>query len=330
VVTLTRDRHEWAFTCGRVSALEGRLVTHDFFLGLVATERSDDLLHRLQDTQLRDYVGPGSSWEDWTTVIDTYFHDQVVSLRETCPNKALPNLFLLSEDYLNVKRAILGLGTYPFCSGLFGPDTLTSVAAGNYAAMPMELRGALAELGGQTAVDDQARLVLDVVLDGAYLRHLFAIAKELNVPVLSAWISDMTLARAVVALCRAVRSGIPARVYQQHFLPVDPHTHTLTELMGAGAPETWGALLPGDIGALWQTASQEGEDEQITRFGVLAYNHLTKSIRRAKLQTSGPERVFGYLWGLLVEAYNLKLIISGRLNGIVPDLLRRRLRECYV
>lgn len=279
---------------------------------------------------MRDYAGPGSSWEDWTTVIDTYFHDQVVSLRETCPNKALPNLFLLSEDYLNVKRAILGLGSYPFCSGLFGPDQLTAIAAGNYAVMPMDLRGALAELSGQIAADDQARFALDLVLDGAYLRHALGTARELNAPVLSAWISDMTLARAVVALCRAVRGGIPVRLYQQHFLPIGPHTHTLTELMGAGNPDTWGALLPGEMGLLWQAASQEDEDEQIARFGVLAYNHLTRSIRRAKLQTSGPERVFGYLWGLFVEAYNLKLVISGRLNGILPDLLRRRLRECYV
>ncbi|MCX5768908.1 MAG: hypothetical protein NTZ09_01345, partial [Candidatus Hydrogenedentes bacterium] len=73
-----------------------------------------------------------------------------------------------------------------------------------------------------------------------------------------------------------------------------------------------------------------GEDEQIMRFGVLMYNRLTAIARRGRLLTVGPERVFGYLWGLLVEIYNLKLIITGRLNGIDADLLRRRLREAYV
>jgi len=50
----------------------------------------------------------------------------------------------------------------------------------------------------------------------------------------------------------------------------------------------------------------------------------------AKLQTMGPERVAGYFVGLKAQVFNLKLVISGRFNGIDPEMLRRRLRDCYV
>lgn len=330
MIPLTKNQHSWGFVCGRVSVLEGRLVSSDFFTGVVAVERSEDLLHRLQETQMRDYIAPGSSWEDWSTVIDVFFHDQAVSLRGGSPDPTLANMFLLSEDYLNIKRALLGLGTYPFCTGTFSTEQLNAIAAGNHGLLPAELRAPVAELGGQITSDGNSRMLLDLALDGAYLRQILAMGKSLGVPLLDAWLQEMTLARAAVALWRAVRGGVPMRLYQQHFLPVGEFNHVLNELAGAGDPQTWGALLPGQVGTLWQEAVQLPEDEQIMRFGVLMYDYLTSVARRAKLQTAGPERVFGYLWGLLVEIYNLKLVINGRLNGIDADILRPRLRECYV
>ncbi len=62
---------------------------------------------------------------------------------------------------------------------------------------------------------------------------------------------------------------------------------------------------------------------------VLA-NYLLDTIKLAKYITFGPERVFGYLCGLDVETYNLKLVIGGKINKIERRLLKDRLRNCYV
>lgn len=330
MIPFTRNRHAWGFACGRVSVLESRLVTSEFLLALVSLERTDDLLHRLQETQVREYLVPGATWEDWSAIIDTCLHDQVLSLRENSPDPALTSLFLLANDYLNIKRALLNAGAYPFDPGMFGSDMLGAVAAGNTAMLPPELRDPLVALGGQWATDPDARLVLDLVLDGAYLRQMRNIGAALSVPWILWWLDEMILAQAAVTLYRAARAGIPFRLCQQHFLPMEPHDLLLAELMSVPDAGNWGALLPGEMGRLWAEAAQEPEDERVSRFGVMYYNYLTALARRVKLQTVGPERVFGYLWGLRVEAYNLKLIINGRLNGIDPDLLRRRLKEAYV
>jgi len=330
VIRLSVDQHEWGFASGRVSVLEGRLLPTDFFQNLVVVDHSDDLLHRLQETQMREYVMPGATWEDWSETTDTFFHKQAVSLRQDCPSPKLVNLFLLTDDYLNLKRALLNLGSYPFPNGAYSDEQLTAVASGNTGMLPKEVREPMAAFSAGFAADPSARLALDIVLDGAYLRNVLAVGEEMGIPMIQAWLGEMTLARATVALWRAVRDGVSLRLYQQHFLPVGDHTSVLNELISSGEPQNWGALIPGTVGELWQEAQQAHEDEQITQFGVLMYNRLTQLARRAKLQTMGPERVFGYLWGLIVEIYNLKLIINGRLNGIDVDLLKRRLRESYV
>jgi V/A-type H+-transporting ATPase subunit C len=330
VIALSRDQHDWGFASGRVSVLEGRLVTTEFHHSLVALEQSDDLLHRLQETQMREYLVPGATWEDWSAITDTYFCDHVASLRKDCPEPTVSDLFALSNDYINLKRALLNLGSYPMACGSFPEGLLASVAAGGLGSLPREVREPLSEFSSGFVSDPNARLALDIVLDGAYLRQVLALGDKLGVPLIRSWLSEMTLARAAVALWRAARGGTSLRLYQQYFLPVGEHTAVLGEMIGSGEPQNWGAIIPGAIGDLWLEAQQVDDDEQIMRFGVLMYNRLTAVARRGRLQTMGPERVFGYLWGLLVEIYNLKLIITGRLNGIDPDLLRRRLREAYV
>lgn len=310
--------------------LEGRLVSTEFFNALVAIEQTDDLLHRLQETQMREYLAPGATWEDWSAITDTYFCDHVASLRKDCPEPTVSDLFALSNDYINLKRALLNLGSYPMACGAFTEGLLSSVAAGNLGALPREVREPLAQFSGGFASDPNTRMALDIVLDGAYLRQVLALGDKLGVPLIRSWLSEMTMARAAVALWRAACGGVSLRLYQQYFLPVGEHTAVLNEMIASGDPHNWGAIIPGEIGDLWEEAQQADEDEQIMQFGVLMYNRLTSIARRGRLQTMGPERVFGYLWGLLVEIYNLKLIINGRLNGIDPDLLRRRLREAYV
>jgi len=330
VVLLTKNQHRWGFACGRVSVLEGRLMPLDFFVSLVALERPEDLLHRLQDTPLRESLIPGAAtWEDWSTIVDTYVYRHVIEVRRNSPDPALTDLFLLAQDYLNLKRAVLNAGSYPFLSGVFSEERLAEVAGGNSALLPQDLRRALASLSTSSAGEGGAFLT-DVVLDGAYLRHVMDLAAKLDVPHITACVDLMVLARAVVVAWRAIRAGQSVRFYQQHFLPLGKHTGVMTGLLASADPQAWGAMLPVALADPLVQAQQEYDEEQVIRFEQLAANAVTRMARHAKLQTMGPERVFGFLWGLLVEAYNFKLVIRGRLNRIDAEMLKRRLRECYV
>lgn len=328
---LTKDRHNWGFAAGRVSVLEGRLTTYDFFMSLVNLEHTEEVFHRLQDTALKEWIVPGiTTWEDWSTVIDNYYHDVVNSLWRDTPAADLPNIFLLAEDYMNLKRALLNMGTYTFPTSLFTESRLAEVAAGDPSLLPDVLRPSVAMLSSMSGSADASAFLMDVALDGAYLRHMLSVGARLEAPVIDGWLSERMLGRAIVLIWRALQARRPLKQYQQHFLPIGPYDAVLAELISAGDPRSWEGLIPGRVGDLWMEARQKEEGEQIAEFERLMSNYLTELARQGRLQTAGPERVTGYMWGLLVETFNFKLTISGLLNKIDRDLLRPRMRECYV
>ena len=76
------------------------------------------------------------------------------------------------------------------------------------------------------------------------------------------------------------------------------------------------------VRAAWQRLAASGK--------VAAITLMTHLARAAKLQTTGPEHVVGFMWGLWVEAFNMKLVISGKLNRIDPEAIKRLLRDTYV
>lgn len=329
MVPLTKSQNKWGFVSGRVATLEGRLLPYDFFVSLVALERPEELLHRLQDTPLRESVVPGAAeWEDWTTIVDNYYYREAISLRGDSPNPSLVNIFLLNHDYLNLKRAILGGGDYSFCQSAFSQERLNEVSQANPSLLPDEVRAALGPV--LSGASERGGMVNDIILDGIYLRHGLSLGESLNTPLITEALQQMALRRAVVVLWRAARAGQSLKQYQQYFLPLDPFTGVLNDIIATPDPRAWGNIIPGVFSDLWQEAQQEADDEQVSRFEKLTTDSLTRMVQRAKLQTAGPERLFGFLWGLSVEVYNLKLVISGRLNRIDADVLKGRLRVCYV
>lgn len=331
LAALTKSQNKWGFVCGRVSVLEGRLLPYEFFVNLAGLERADELFHRLQDTSLREHMVPGAvSWEDWSTILDNYVHEQVLSLRQNSPNRGLADLFTLSEDYLNLKRAIQNRSGYPFNMNVFSEARLMEVASGNASLLPDLVRPAVASLSGITGGDAENQMLLDIVLDGAYLRHYLGLGDRPEIPVVRDWVKSRVLGRALVVLWRAARAGHPLKLYQQHFLPLGEFNGLITDLCSMGDPRTWGAVIPGRLGDLWNQALEAEEDEQVSLFELLSANTLTAMARSAKLQTAGPERLAGFLWGLWVEAFNLKLIISGKLNKLDAGLLKSRIRDTYV
>ena len=327
MIAFIKQQPKWGFVCGRISLLEGRLSTQDFFLSLIAQDRVDDLVPQLQDTYLGEYLDPASPWKDFSALADRCFHDRVMSLRENCPSTVPADLFLLQGDYLNVRNALLGAGAYPFSPGLVTLDSVGAVAGGGAADLPGPLGAAVSRLLGDTGEVDPA--AVDAVLDGAYLRHVLELCGELGAPLVSAWAQDYVLGRAVVVLWRTLRQHRPLKLYQQSLLPLGELSSVCTELIGTADPSAWPGIVGGEIGDYLAESVNAPEDEQAARFELLVANHLTRLAKAGRMQTAGPERVFSFIGGLCVEMQNLRLVVCGLLSRIAPDVLRNRLRECY-
>ena len=319
---------KWGFVSGRISVLEVRFLPREFYLNLIALENTGGFLSYLQETFLGDFLTPGTVWEDFGALTDRCFHEMVMSIRSECPSSLPADMFLIKDDYQNLKNALIGMESFPFPVGLLHQDVLQEIAHGESIELPLSLSEA-----GEWSASELREVdpdILDIILDGAYLRHLLSLADKLNSSMVRTYISEKVLASIISIFWRALNHGLQVKRYQQYLLPLGNFTSVINELAGLSNPESWPAAIDGTISELLAEALELRSDEKISGFQLKVVNHLTRLIRDGRLQTAGPERVFSFLAGLNVEMQNLKLVVTGRLNRIDQDLLKERLKDCYV
>ncbi len=328
MVPKIKNNMRWGFVSGRISVLEGKLLPREFFLNLIAQDHLDDLFQHLQETFLREYLSPGTVWEDFTDLCDRCFYEMAVSIKGDCPSSLPADLFLLQGDYLNLKSALRGSSDFQFPFGLLPQEKLLSISFGDRFDFPSSLQRSETSAPGE--VDEMDAEVLNILLDGAYLRNLLSIARELKSELINAYIHDRVLSYVVIILWRALRQQQTLRRYQQYLLPLGDFTPIVTEFCGMPNIESWPSVLGGTIGEVLSESLELPQDDQISGFEHRSTNHLTRIAGYAKMETAGPERVFSFLVGLQIEIQNLKLVVNGRLNRIDRTLLRQRLKEGYV
>ncbi|NUM55852.1 MAG: V-type ATPase subunit [Candidatus Hydrogenedentes bacterium] len=329
MAALTQNAFTWGFVCGRVCVLERGLLGADFYHALLGHLRTEDLLRHLQETPLRDDVTAAGSWEDWSAIIDRNFYHQVASLRKDCPDKRVPDLFLLQGDYQNLKRALLKDAVYPFPHAMLTPENLAAVAGGDVLALPKPF-SETARMAMQLLDEGRNRAELDRALDGAYLQHIVASARETKVPLVSEYFETHALLRAIVMMWRSYLAGNSLSAPAARILPLDgPANETVRDLAAAAEPKNWGGVAKGRIGALLTEFASSEDSDAPQRFELAANEYLSEVSREGKGQVFGPERVFSYICELATQAYNLKLVVCGRLSKIDADVLKRRLRKSH-
>ncbi len=322
---LKPNNAEWGFVSGRISVLEGLFLPKDFFLNIISQDTIGDILPHLQDTFLGEYLTPGVVWDDFGALTDRCFHEIAMSIRSECPSSQPVDLYTIRGDYLNLRNALLGMTTFPFPTGILHLDKLQEIAGGEWDGLPLSLSGHISDPDEEIDPD-----IIDIILDGAYLRHLLMLAEELNSPMISEYVNDQVLASLVSIFWRALNQDIQMRRFQVYLPSLGNFTHTIDELADVDNPEEWSSVIDGAIGACVTGALTQPKDERVSFFELLVTNHLTKLMYAGRLQTAGPERVFTFLAGLNVETQNLKLVVTGRLNRISRDTLRLKLKDCYV
>lgn len=352
-----KNRPDWGFVCGRISALESKLLNRDFFRSIIEMHHTDDIFQHFQGSMIENYLDPGVLWADFSATADQFFYDMVMSIRADSPSPVPADIFLLKNDYLNIKNAFAGIATNGFPTGIMPRTTFEAIEDGDYSQLPVFFRGRVADssqktensrflsdiLGNaymQTIVEKQVTepaqkpedihpSLSDVFVDGAYLRHLFALSQKIDSAMIQDCIDIRILGHVITSLWRVVRQGRDPLQIVRFLLVKEEDDRLFTDMAEARDPETWPALIGGEIGDLLARTMQASYDEQVSTFDLKVINFVLHMITQARQQTSGPERVFAFLMEVEAEIQNLKLVVTGKLNRIHPDALDQRLRYIY-
>ena len=250
------------------------------------------------------------------------------------PEKQLVDVFRVKYDYHNAKvilkaEAMGTDGTVLLSeSGRVSPEALLSAyQEDRLNALPSRLATALSE-GRELLARSGNPQLADFALDKAYFAELTELAKTSESSFLRGYVAILADSTNLKSAVRTLRMGKNADFLRGALVTggkIDGD-----RLVSAASGEGLAALFNGsalsEAAALGAAAAEGGS---MTAFERACDNAVMAYLVGAKLKAYGEEPVIAYLAAVENEITAVRMILTGRLAGIDPQVIRERLRDLY-
>ena len=255
-------------------------------------------------------------------------------LEELSPNPEIVYLFKLKYDYHNLKTLIKAeaMGTDPTrllsASGRIAPEELTSVYNdGRWAELTDTMGDAAQEAKAVLARTANPQLA-DVVLDQAYFNELKKLAQSTESGFLMGYVELLTDCANLKSAVRTLRMGKNADFLQSVLLSGGSVDEARIAAAGDidGVAALFGSTALEKAAALGVEAVSGGS---VTAFELACDNAVTAYLSDARLMSYGCEPVIAYMAAVEGEITAVRMILTGRLSGVSPEIIRERLRDLY-
>ncbi len=255
-------------------------------------------------------------------------------LEKLAPDKAAVDVFKLKYDYHNAKAVIkaeaMGQDADRLLSrsGRVAPEKLTRCYFDEkLSELPSVLGGAIEEAKGVLARTANPQLA-DFILDKAYFAELRALAGELESAYLDGYIGILADSANLKSAVRTLRMGKSPEFMAEALVPGGEVS--ADRIANAGDGEAIAALF---ASSMLEKAAMLGAEAvsggSMTSFELACDNAVTAYLKKAKLVSYGAEALIAYLAAVEGEITAVRMILTGRLAGIAPDVIRERLRDMY-
>lgn len=255
-------------------------------------------------------------------------------LGKFCPDGRVVDIFKLRYDYHNAKvilkaeamgqdpkRLLSDSGRIP------GAKLLEIYNEDKGILLPEKLAAAMEEAKGVLARTGNPQLA-DFVLDKAYFAELQALAEAMENPFIKAYVRLLIDSSNLRSLVRTLRMGKSQDFLTEVLVPGG--NVGVERLAASGDKDSLAALYAHTplekAGVLGAECLGGGS---MTAFELACDNAVNAYLRGAKLISYGSEPVIAYMAAVEGEITAIRMILTGRLAGIAPQVIRERLRDMY-
>ena len=248
------------------------------------------------------------------------------------PEPELVDLFRLKYDYHNAKVVVKAAGAEVNGEHLIsdagrvsGEKIAEAYAEDRFGALPEALGRAVKEAKVLLAKSGNPQLA-DFVLDRAYFGEMTAIAQKHDSPFLTGYVKVMIDAANLRTAVRTVRMGKGQDFLMQALISggnVSP-AKLAQAAGGDGLAALFTATVLHDAAVAGVEAMKGGS---MTKFELACDNAVTAYLGKAKLISFGSQPVVRYLALVEAETTAVRMLLSGKMAGIAPNVIRERLRE---
>lgn len=354
-----KDRDYLALTA-MLRAREAKMLDRDRIERMLSAADFADAAKLLADCGYEDMSAMNASQLD--AALNARKKAIYEEIGRMCPERSLVDIFRLKYDYHNakvlVKAGALGAGTDGTAAatttaaggaagGMAGTaggaagsgqrllsqlgrvpagKLADAVAEARYSEVPEVLAGAIQEAQVVLAKTGNSQAA-EFILDRAYHKELKILAEKQDSTYLKGYVKVLIDAANLGAAVRTVRMK----------KGVDFLMTALFEGGNASARAVADAAMNGDaLLVLFQATPLEdaaalGVDAMkggsMTKFELACDDAVTSYLSRAKMVSFGSEAVVAYLARLESEITAIRMILTGRMAGINPAVIRERLRD---
>ena len=276
--------------------------------------------------------GNGSAGQTPESLLDGERNKTWEQLRELVEDMSVFDVFLYANEYHNLKAAIKenyapshGADIYS-SNGTIDPAVFRQAAdEHDFSVLPAGMRDAAEEAMSVLRETGDGQLC-DIIIDKAALNAILQAGKASGDPLL-AFYAEHTVATAnIKTAVRCQKTGKSLAFIQRALAECD----TLdVSLLAQTAVESFEAMIE-YLGRTCYSGAAEALTQSASAFERWCDNRLIEKIRPQKYETSTIGPLAAWLLARENEIKTVRILLSGKRNGLSDDAIRERLREMYV
>ena len=323
--------YDYLYLTSALRAKEPKKLTKDKMDRMLDAQNFEDAAKMLMECGYADMSGMAASALE--KALNKHRTEVFAEIRELIPEHSVLDAFCLKYDYHNAKVLIKAEsanvdGSYLISdSGMVNAQTLTEAyQSEDYEALPKRLAKALEEARSAIKRTENAQIA-DFILDRAYFEDMKETAEKLYSPFLSDYVNLSIDGANLRATVRTLRIGRDSEFLKNALIEggsIDASKILETVAQDEGFEALYAQSPFREAAALGQEALHGG---RLTEFEKSCDNVLINYFAAAKDVSFGAAPVIAYIAGLENEITAARMILSGKLSGVEPSLIRERLRD---
>ena len=249
-------------------------------------------------------------------------------------SRGLTDLFRMKYDYHNVKVLVKSAGTKENASSMLSSSGRLSAEeiseaylTGERGDLPPPIAAAIESASGILSRTGNPQLS-DIEIDKTYFEELLTLAESLDDGFITDYIKLLIDSANIRIVVRSMRTGRDADFLHTALIPGG--SVGITEIDAAFEADPLLPFAGGSLHEAVQLGSEAIKGGTQTMFELACDNTALKYFDGTIFISFGPAPVFAYLAKLEWEITAVRMILTGKLTGISPDVIRERLRDCHV
>ncbi len=325
---------EYIFLTTRVRSLENNMLTRERKEAMLETGRMDDAARVLQECGYGEVTASSlQSLEQSLTAERQKTFDEIAFF---VPDQLILDVFRVKYDYHNVKVLLKAM-----VQGIDGSSLLTEagrvplrviqkgVQQSELIGMPSKLQDAIVEAREVLAATKDPQMA-DAALDRAYYAEMFNLAEQVGSKFLDGYVRISIDAANLRSIVRTGRIGKGVEFLRSMLFSggnIDINRIVETVASGASLEDFYSTSVLREAAAAGAAALQGGG---LTRFEKLCDDAVSRYLSTARYVPFGEQPVISYLASKETEYTAIRIIMTGLISGLDPEIIRERLRDVYV